>query len=197
MCLLRYRLRGDLTELIVHAFRGASAAIALFALTCGIAAAATATPKPTPHPVMTTFKKTYKAVLPTRALRSSYVVEVNKLGQISRVRSVDPSKNPGFDAMTYGNSLQAFVRTADGTAIAGVYKLIYDYSPQTKKIRRDVQLIQAGGVNPDAPGAVTVEVEKDMKRQAAAAAKKSQDKANAKLPDFSQIAPGSPAPSPK
>lgn len=176
-------------------------AVALFAATCGTALAATATPHPTPHPVLTTFKKTFKPVLPTKPMHSAYVVEVNKLGQVSRVRSVEASKNAGFDAMTYGNSLQAFIRTADGTAISGVYKLIYDYSPQTKKIRRDVQLIQAGGVNPDAPGAVTVEVEKDMKRQSAAAqaaaAKKNQAKANTKLPDFNQIAPGSPAPSPK
>jgi hypothetical protein len=59
-----------------------------------------------------------------------------------------------FNAQTYGNALQAFIRTPDGKAIVGTYRLTYDYNPQTKRVRRDVALIKAGGVDPNAKGAV-------------------------------------------
>jgi hypothetical protein len=62
--------------------------------------------------------------------------------------------------MTYGNALQAFIRTDTGTAVAGTFRLIYDYDPHRKAVKRSVALLHAGGVNPNAAGAVTVEERK-------------------------------------
>ena len=80
---------------------------------------------------------------------------MNKLGQVARVRSIKPSHDQGFDAHCYGNALQAFIRTPDGRAIAGIYRLTYDYDPKSLRVRRDVALVRAGGVNPNAKGAAT------------------------------------------
>ncbi len=80
-------------------------------------------------------------------------METNKYGQVVRVRSGKSSPNAGFNTQTYGNALQAFIRTPDGRAIAGSYRLTYDYDPHTERVRRDVALIRAGGVNVNARGA--------------------------------------------
>ena len=77
-----------------------------------------------------------------------------------RVGSAQASHDARFNMMTRGNALQAFIRRPNGTAVAGVYKLTYDYSPKTKMVRRDVKLVRAGGVDPNAKGAVTVQLEK-------------------------------------
>jgi hypothetical protein len=94
-----------------------------------------------------------KALFPKRPLHVEVVVEVNKLGQVARVKSILPSHDQQFDAHIYGNALQAFIRTPDGQVVVGTYKLIYDYDPKTQHIRRDVALIKAGGVDPNAKGA--------------------------------------------
>ncbi len=83
-----------------------------------------------------------------------FVVETNKKGQVVKVISGKQSPDTHFNAFVYGNALQAFIRTPDGHAIAGRYKLSYDYDPRTRLVHRDVGLIRAGGVNPDAEGAV-------------------------------------------
>lgn len=115
------------------------------------------------------------------ALHAAYTVETNKLGQVVRIRSSEPSKDAHFNTLTRGNALQAFIRRPDGTAVAGVYKLSYDYSPATHMVRRDVALVHAGGVNPSAQGAVTAELQRE-----AAAAHADIDTAR-KLPDFKTI----------
>ena len=97
---------------------------------------------------------------PTTAVHTEFVVETNHLGQVTRVRSGVSSKDLAFNAMTYGNALQAFIRTQSGTAVAGTYRLAYDYNPQNKAVRRTVSLLHAGGVDASAPGAVTVEAQK-------------------------------------
>ncbi len=94
------------------------------------------------------------AVIPQRPEHTEFTVETNEKGQVTRVRSGKPSPDPAFNAMTYGNALQAFIRTADGNAVAGVYRLTYDYNPKNKRVRRGVALIHAGGVDPSALGAV-------------------------------------------
>jgi hypothetical protein len=91
---------------------------------------------------------------PTVPLHTEFVVETNRLGQITRVRSGKESKDLHFNAMTYGNVLQAFIRKPDGTAVAGVYRMTYDYDPTTTNVKRGVSLISAGGVDPNAKGAV-------------------------------------------
>ncbi|MBD5633207.1 MAG: hypothetical protein IAI49_01910 [Candidatus Eremiobacteraeota bacterium] len=88
------------------------------------------------------------------------VVEVNAKGQVVRADAIKASKDPAFDAITYGNALQAFIRRPDGTAVAGLYRLRYDYRPSDKRVRRDVELVRAGGVDPNAPGAVDRELQK-------------------------------------
>jgi hypothetical protein len=126
-------------------------------LACGAVALAAPTPKPapkaaTPQPIDVT-KVQPRELAPKKALHVEYTVEVNRLGQIARVRSVKPSHDEGFDTHTYGNALQAFIRTPDGKALAGTYRLTYDYDPKTLRVHRDVALIKAGGVNPNAKGA--------------------------------------------
>lgn len=94
-----------------------------------------------------------KSLLPKRAEHQEYVVEINKLGQVARVRSEHGNGDPTFNAQTYGNALQAFIRTPDGHVILGTYRLSYDFDPKTSRVRRDVTLVRQGGVNPDAQGA--------------------------------------------
>jgi hypothetical protein len=138
---------------------------------------------------------------PSVPLHAAYTVETNKLGQVVRVRSAQASSDKRFNLITRGNALQAFIRRQDGTAVAGIYKLSYDYSPKTKDVARTVQLVRAGGVDPNAKGAVTAALERQAKSsnhpsandpdvQALNAVRASQ---NAHLPDFDQIV--SPAPS--
>ncbi|HEY0615073.1 MAG TPA: hypothetical protein VGC96_10550 [Candidatus Elarobacter sp.] len=122
-----------------------------------VALAATPAPKPKPSAQgpqrLDVTKLQPKQLAPTKQLHVEYTVEVNKLGQVARVTSVKPSKLPSFDAQTYGNALQAFIRTADGNVVLGTYRLIYDYNPKTMRVHRDVQLVKRGGVNPNAIGA--------------------------------------------
>jgi hypothetical protein len=91
---------------------------------------------------------------PTEPQHTELVVETNKKGEVTRVRAGKGGPDPLFNAMVYGNALQAFIHTSDGGAIAGTYRLTYDYSPDTKKVKRQVELIKEGGVDPDATGAV-------------------------------------------
>ena len=100
------------------------------------------------------------------------------------MRSAQASHDAAFNTITRGNALQAFIRRPNGTAIAGVYKLLYDYSPKTKMVHRDVRLVHAGGVNPNAKGAVTVQVEQHTPTQHPVAPSSEQP---ATLPDFNKI----------
>jgi hypothetical protein len=107
--------------------------------------------------------------LPTVPLHATYVVAVNKLGQVARVISATFSKDKAYNTETYGNALQAFIRTPDGQAISGRYRLTYDYNPTTRRIAREVALVGAGGVDPKAPGAVTTMLHDLPKKPPAAA----------------------------
>jgi len=91
---------------------------------------------------------------PSTAVHTEFMVEINRKGQVTRVRSGKECPDLAFNAMTYGNALQAFIRTPDGRAIPGTYRLSYDFSPKTKLVRRSVELISAGGVDPDRISAV-------------------------------------------
>jgi hypothetical protein len=94
-----------------------------------------------------------KSLFPKVALHTEMVVEVNKLGQVSRVRSIKPSKDVPFNTHVYGNALQTFIRTDDGNVVLGSYRLTYDYDPKTQHIRRQVALVSRGGVDPERKGA--------------------------------------------
>jgi hypothetical protein len=123
-------------------------------LVLGAATAATAaTPAPTAPPRINVQQLQPKALAPTKPLHVEFVVEVNRLGQVSRVRSIKASHDVPFDTHCYGNALQVFIRTDDGHAISGTYRLTYDYDPKAVKVRREVALVKAGGVDPNAKGA--------------------------------------------
>ena len=94
-----------------------------------------------------------KSLFPKVALHTEMIVEINKLGQVSRVRSIKPSPNVPFNTHAYGNALQAFIRTPDGNVVLGSYRLTYDYNPKTQRIHRDVALVKEGGVDPNRKGA--------------------------------------------
>lgn len=125
-------------------------------LACGsVAFAATPAPKAAqaaPQRIDVT-KMQPKELAPTKPLHVELTVEVNKLGQVARVRTIKPSHNEAFDAKMYGNALQAFIRTPDGHVVLGTYRLTYDYDPKTLRVHRDVALVKTGGVDPNAKGA--------------------------------------------
>ena len=141
-------------------------AVAFVAATGLALAGPTPTPAPAPSLNAQQFNQHLKDSLehhvlptpyvPTVPLHVVLVVETNKKGQVARVRKDGShgSNNDAFNAMCYGNALQAWIRTEDGRSIPGTYRLTYDYSPDTQKVKRSVELIKAGGVNPDAIGAV-------------------------------------------
>ena len=131
----------------------AAALLAGGALAVLAASAASAAATPPPPARVDVTKIQPKALLPKSKLHTEFVVETNKFGQVTRVRSGKSSPSASFNTQTYGNALQAFIRTPDGHAIAGSYRLTYDYDPHTERVRRDVALIKAGGVNPNAKGA--------------------------------------------
>lgn len=131
-----------------------------------------------------------KELLPKKALHVEYTVEVNRLGQIARVRTVKPSHDQAFDAKTYGNTLQAFIRTPDGKAISGLYRLTYDYDPKTTRVKRDVALLRAGGVDPNAHGAVNDMMEiarRNINRTPPPAASPAATLNPKRLPDLPQV----------
>ncbi len=120
--------------------------------------------------------------MPSKAVHTEFVVEVNAKGQVTRVRSGKTCGDRAFNTLTYGNALQAFIRTPNGSAVPGTYRLTYDFSPKTQHVKRGVALIRVGGVDPKAVGAVD-EMAAASKKHAGKSAKPT---ANA-LPDFKSI----------
>ncbi len=173
----------------MNALRILAAAAALAWLGAGSAEAAS--PAPAAAPINLT-KAQPKSVLPKVPLHTEYTVEVNKLGQVTKVRSVKPCKDVGFNARTYGNVLQAFIRKEDGSAISGVYRLSYDYTPAHGGVTRDVKLVSAGGVDPNAEGAA-LNMEHKASRRAELDAQKQK---SVTLPDLKDITKSTPRPKP-
>ena len=138
------------------------------ALLCAVAAAFTllaATPAPHASPYRVDLTKIQpKSLLPKVPLHSEFVVAINKLGQVTRIISSKTSADKTYNLQTAGNALQAFIRTPDGKAISGSYRLTYDYSPKTTRIHRDVALVKAGGVDANAEGAALLMIDDVRKR---------------------------------
>lgn len=86
-------------------------------------------------------------------MHTEFVVEVNHLGQVVRVKSAKGCNNPTFNAQTYGNVLQMWIRHPDGTADVGLYRVYYDYNPRTRLVARRVALIRRGGTWGNVEGA--------------------------------------------
>ena len=157
-----------------------------------------ATPAATPLPYRIDVTKIQpKSLLPKVPLHTEYVVAVNKLGQVTHIISGKPSKDKTYNLQTYGNAMQAFIRTPEGKAISGSYRLTYDYSPKTTRVHREVQLVKSGGVDPNAVGAVTKMIDdvhkhgkppaKHAPAGAAAMTPGPQPSGNLRLPDLKQI----------
>ena len=135
----------------------------VFALALSFAAmsavpALSATPAPKPLP---------SVQLPKVPLHSEFVVEVNNKGQVVRVKTMKGTgdKNPFFNAETYGNVLQMWIRHPDGSAEVGLYRVTYDYSPKTHAIARHITIVSSGGNWANAPGAATVMINDAKKRE--------------------------------
>jgi hypothetical protein len=171
-------------------FVTAAALVALLGAGASPTLAATPTPAPKPKPTRVIIH------LPSVPLHSEVVVEVNKKGQVVRVKSTKPSKLSSFNLQTYGNALQMWIRKPDGSATVGLYRVTYDYDPKTQNVTRHIALISAGGNWANDPGAANVMVEMEHKQAAAAAAneRRQQEQIN-KLPSLNQIR-GAPTPKP-
>ena len=158
---------------------------------------AAATPGPMPSPK-----------LPSKALHAALQVEVNKLGQVVRVPHGSLSGDVPFDTMVMGNALQMWIRDQRGktvTAIVGLYRVNYDYSPVTHSVKRSVTLLKRGGNWANDPGAAT-KIVSDAKKQAQAAQaaldklkaeQQKQAEANPNLPDINAALKKARSPSPK
>lgn len=161
--------------------------VAVLALILGTLAA-TPSPKPLPKPV-----------LPKIAMHTEFVVEVNNKGQVVLVKSGKSAKECTkstegqclfFNAQTYGNVLQMWIRHPDGTAEVGLYRVTYDYDPKTHGVKRNVALVSRGGNWGDKPGAATDMMGKaDAEARAWAEKQKTQ---NNSLPDLNKIVSPSP-----
>ena len=195
MCILWQRLCRPLEKLMNSLKFGALAAALLLVPTLAIAA----TPPPAARIDVSKLQPT--KLLPKTRVHTEFVVEINRLGQVTRVRSGKSSKDASFNAQTYGNALQAFIRTPDGQVVVGTYKLSYDFDPTSKRVHRDVEFVSAGGVNPNAVGAAAA-MEVIAKKRADAAAKKTAHTTprpqasvdDARLPDLNNVMKASPAP---
>ena len=154
------------------------------------AAWASSTPSPAPQPTRIIIR------LPPIPLHSEVVVEVNKKGQVVRVKSTKPSKSTSFNLKTYGNALQMWIRkceTEGGTTkcegVVGLYRVTYDYNPKNGNVTRRVALISPGGSWANDEGAANVMMQM-LEKQEAAAEEEAQRKAqesNSKLPSLNQI----------
>lgn len=167
-------LRTVVAGLCVAAF----AAILCFS----VAPAFAATPAPLPSPV-----------LPKVPLHTEVVVEVNRFGQVVRVKSTKPCKVQSFNVQTFGNALQMWIRKPDGSATVGLFRVTYDYDPKTQKVARRVALVSAGGNWGNEPGAANVMID-NARKQALEAQHKAQQQ-NGQLPSLNEIR-GSPSPKP-
>ncbi len=120
--------------------RLAAQALALATLLTGAAVPALAATHPTSaHGIKP------QPMLPHERLHTEFVVEVNSKGQVVRVKSGKSCKNYTFNAQTYGNVLQMWIRHPDGTAEVGLYRVSYDYDPKTHTVHRSIALLRAGG----------------------------------------------------
>jgi hypothetical protein len=175
--------------------RLAAATLAALLAATGGALAATSKPSPAPHPSGPVFH------LPTVPLHTEVIVEVNKKGQVVRVKSTKPSKYQTFNLQTFGNALQMWIRHPDGTATVGLYRVTYDYNPKNKSVTRHVAIVSEGGNWGDDPGAALVMINMAKKQAAEAEARyeeqqrKTQQQQNSKLPSLNQIR-GAPTPKP-
>jgi hypothetical protein len=161
----------------------------LLIATAAPALAATPSPKPTATPRV---PKSVTITQPTVPLHTEFLVKVNKKGQVVSSTAVVKCKSATVNTMTFGNSLQMWIRKADGTAEVGTYRVTYDYNPKAHTINRKISLVSAGGSWGDKPGAATSMMD-TAKREYLEAQKKQQEQIK-NLPSLNTIT-GTPHPS--
>jgi hypothetical protein len=127
-------------------------------------------------------------------LHTEAIVEVNKKGQVVRIKSTKNCKLQSFNIQTFGNALQMWIRRPDGSAEVGLYRISYDYDPKTHGVTRRIALVSAGGSWGDEDGAANVMIENARKQ--AAEDRQRQAEQNAKLPSLNQIRGVTPSPKP-
>jgi hypothetical protein len=132
--------------------------------------------------------------LPTVPLHTEAIVEVNKKGQVVRIKSTKTCKVQSFNIQTFGNALQMWIRRPNGTAQVGLYRVSYDYDPKTHGVTRSIALVSAGGNWGDEEGAANVMIE--QARKTAAEDRQREEEQNAKLPSLNQIRGATPSPKP-
>jgi len=181
---VRTPLRGALTQLIVKSLSWSTVALAVILSAAGFSSVAAA---PTPPPRHYT--------LPTVPLHTEAIVEVNKKGQVVRIKSTKTCKVASFNIQTFGNALQMWIRRPDGTAEVGLYSVSYDYDPKTHGVTRKIALVSAGGNWGNDEGAANVMIENA--RKSAQEEKQHEEEQNAKLPSLNQIRGASPSPKPE
>lgn len=149
--------------------------------------------------------------LPNKPLHADVQVEVNSKGQVVRVPHGNLSGDAVFDTMIMGNALQMWIRRPDGTAVAGLFRVDYNYDPKAPKssdLTRTVKLISRGGKWARESGAATLMVAELQRQRDAALAKlreeqrKKEAEQSKNLPDINGIVKKSvlktsPSPSPK
>ena len=160
---------------------------------CAPAAAFAATPTPSPK-ATPKIPKSVTITQPTVPLHTEFAVKVNNKGQVVTSKPLVQSKSETYNTMTFGNTLQMWIREQDGTAKVGTFKVTFDYDPKTKKISRQISLISLGGDWGDKPGAATQMMD-TAKREYQDAQKKQQQEIQS-LPSLNQITGHSPTPSP-
>jgi hypothetical protein len=145
----------------------------------------------TPAPTATAKAMVPHPPVPTVPLHTEFVVEVNAKGQVVRVKSAKGCKDLTYNAQTYGNVLQMWIRHPDGTAEVGLYRVTYDYDPKTKRVHRGIAIVQSGGSWANEEGAADNMM--DTATREAEAARMQQDQGKS-LPPLNAIV-GKPSPS--
>jgi hypothetical protein len=174
------------------------------AILLGIAApvfGATPAPKQSPRPQVIPLPKA-----PPIPLDTAFIVEVNAKGQVVRVeKAISKNQDLRFNAQTYGNVLQMWIRHPDGSAETGLYRVSYHYDPKTQKVTRSIELLKDGGSWANAEGAANKMM--DIATQEAKAAhaqqakqqqeqQQQQQQQNQQLPSLQQIIGPSPSAKP-
>jgi hypothetical protein len=177
---------------LVAAIVVAFAATSVFALAAG-----TPAPNASPHALPSA-----RVRLPTIPLHTEMVVEVNKKGQVVRVKSTKWCKVQSFNVQTFGNALQMWIRRPNGGAEAGLYRVTYDFDPKSGNVARHVALIYPSSkwANDQGAADLMIKMAHQQAVQAQKAALEAQKKAeerNSKLPSLNEIRGAHASPSPK
>ncbi len=165
------------------------AALLAFLCTAAFAPAVAAT---TAHP--TAKPRLAQPPFPTKRERTEFVVMVNAKGQVVGVKSKKGCDNYFFNAQTLGNVLQMWIRHPDGSAEVGLYRVVYEYDPHTRKVARAISLVRAGGDWGNREGAAAAMMDTATREAQLQLQKQAQEAKN--LPPLRNIIDATPTPKP-